>query len=61
MAMLADPIVQRIRQEDESLRESGELHRQRIRMLRKARRTDRQKSETRTRKRLVPTKRSGGP
>ena len=45
MAMLADPIVQRIRQENESLRESGELHRQRIRMLRKARRTDRQKSE----------------
>ena len=45
MAMLADPIVQRIRQENESLRESGELHRQRIRMLRKARRTDRQKSD----------------
>ena len=38
-------IGQRIRQENESLRESGELHRQRIRMLRKARRTDRQKSE----------------
>ena len=45
MAMLAEPIVQRIRQENGSLRESGELHRQRIRMLRKARRTDRQKSE----------------
>ena len=45
MAMLAEPIVQRIRQENESLRESGELHRQRIRMLRKARRTDRQKGE----------------
>ena len=45
MAMLAEPIVQRIRQENEELRESGELHRQRIRALREARRTDRQKSE----------------
>ncbi len=45
MAMLVDPTVQRLRQENEALRESDESCRQRIRALREARRTDRQKCE----------------